>query len=88
MIQKLKTPFNNVQLEILKLFSADLSEMELEEVKRILLEFKFKRVTALADEAWEKKGWTNEDIDQLLHSHLRTPYKSQEEHLKNKSKKS
>ncbi len=88
MIQKLKTPFNNVQLEILKLFSADLSEVELEEVKRILLEFKFKRVTALADKAWKKKGWTNEDMDKLLHSRLRTPYKSQEEHIKSKSKKS
>lgn len=80
----LQTPFNNAQLELLKLFSMDLSHRELEDLKRLLLAFKFKRVTALADKVWEEKGWTNEDMEKLLHTHLRTPYKSQEKHIKNK----
>ena len=80
----LHTPFNNAQLELLKLFSTNLSEQDLQELKHLLLEFKFKKVTALADKAWEEQGWTNESVDKLLHTHLRTPYKSQEKHLSNK----
>lgn len=74
----LQTPFSNAQLELLKLFSTELTEQEL---KRILLAFKFKRVTEMADKVWDEKGWTNEDMEKLLHTHLRTPYKSQEERL-------
>jgi len=81
---KLQTPFSNAQLELLKLFSTDLSEEDMKELKRLLLEFKFKKVTELADKAWEEKGWTDEDVDRMLHTHMRTPYKSQEEYLKNK----
>ena len=48
--------FSNAQLELLKLFSTDLEEKELKELKKILLEFKFKLVTKIADEIWEEKG--------------------------------
>jgi len=80
----LQTPFSNAQLELLKLFSTDLTALELQELKRMLLAFKFKRVTEMADKIWDEKGWTNEDMEKLLHTHLRTPYKSQEEHLNRK----
>ena len=77
----LQTPFSNAQLELLKLFSTDLTVQELQDLKRLLVAFKFKRVTEMADKVWDEKGWTNEDMDRLLHTHLRTPYKSQEEYL-------
>ncbi|MEZ4952801.1 MAG: hypothetical protein R2825_04405 [Saprospiraceae bacterium] len=83
----LATPFSNAQLELLKLFSSDLTDNDLEELKRILLAFKFKRVTQLADKIWEEKGWTNEDVERMLHTHMRTPYDSQDKTLKNKPKK-
>lgn len=47
---------SNVQLELMKLFVTDVSEKELKDLKQILLEFKFKRATALANEVWEEKG--------------------------------
>ena len=77
----LQTPFNNAQLELLKLFSTDLSDQDLRELKQLLLKFKFERVTELADKAWDEKGWTNKEVEKLLHTNLRTPYKSQEKHL-------
>jgi hypothetical protein len=27
-----------------------------------------------ADKAWDKNGWTNDDMDRLLKKHHRTPY--------------
>jgi hypothetical protein len=84
MPSQLHTPLNNAQLELLKLFSTELSDQDLRELKQVLLEFKFKKVTTLADKAWSEQGWTDETVDKLLHSHLRTSYKSQEKHLSNK----
>jgi hypothetical protein len=84
MRNQLQTPFTNAQLELLKLFSTELSEQELQELKRTLLAFKFKRVTEMADKVWDEKGWTNEDMDKLLHTHLRTPYKSQADYINRK----
>jgi len=67
----LEGKLSNVQLELMKLFATDVSEQELKELKQLLLEFKFNRVTALADKLWEEKGLTNKDMDNLLEKHLR-----------------
>ena len=68
-------PFNAAQQELLQLFAAGLSEEELRELKEILLDFKFRRVTALADKVWEEKGWSDETVGKVMETHLRTPYK-------------
>jgi hypothetical protein len=75
MTPQIKTPFSNAQLELLKLFSNDLKEQELQELKQILLTFKFKRVTKMFDEIWDEKGWTEETMTEFLNTHKRTPYK-------------
>ncbi len=83
-MQQLTTPFSNAQIELLKLFSTNLTDSDLVELKRILLEFKFRRVTAMADKLWDEKGWNNDDMNRLLHTHMRKPYRSQNDYLKNK----
>ncbi len=72
---QLKTPLSNVQLEILNLFSRDLEETELLEIKRLLVQFLAAKAARLAAKVWEKKGWGDEDMDKLAHAHKRTPYK-------------
>ena len=81
-MSQLSTPFSNAQLELLKLFSSNLSDIELDELKRLLLEFKFQKVTKIADKIWEEKGWTEDKVKKILKSHLRTPYDSQNEEAK------
>lgn len=78
-MSQLSTPFSNAQLELLKLFSSNLSEIELENLKRLLLEFKFQKVTNLADKVWEENEWDDKKVNEILNSHLRTPYNSQNE---------
>ena len=56
------TSFNSAQLELLQLFAGGLTDEQMSELRRILLDFKFRRVTALADEFVEEKGWNSEDI--------------------------
>ena len=85
MTTQITTPFSNAQLELLKLFSNDLKEQELQELKQILLTFKFKRVTKMVDEIWDEKGWTEETMTEFLNTHMRTPYKAKEQHDKHNS---
>ncbi|TAK42005.1 MAG: hypothetical protein EPO28_07830 [Saprospiraceae bacterium] len=73
--QVLKSPLNNIQLELLKLFSRELKEEDLLAIKRLLVRYLAEKATRLADEVWEEKGWTNEDMKRFAHTHMRTPYK-------------
>jgi len=70
-MEVIKQPFTNVQLEILKVFSHNLSEEDLIEFRRTIALFFAKRATDLADKVWEEKGWTDEDVDRLLNTKMR-----------------
>ena len=72
--QSLKSPLTNAQLEILKFFSRELSEEDLLAIKRLFVRYLAEKATRLADEVWDKKGWTNEDMKQFAQTHMRTPY--------------
>ncbi len=60
----------------LKLFSRDLENEDLLEIKRLITEYLAKKVTKLADEVWDEKNWTNKDMEKLLNEHERTAYQS------------
>ncbi len=64
---------NNAQLEILKLFAADLSETELQDLRRLLIEFRYHRL----QQAIDKLNPSQEQIEAWGKDHDRTPYRSQ-----------
>ena len=64
-------PLSNIQLEILKAFSHNLSEQELIEFKNLIAQYFAKRAIKKADEVWEEKKWTEKDVNQLLETKLR-----------------
>ncbi len=72
--QLLQTPLNAAQLELLQLFAGGLTDEQIVELRRILLDFKFKRVTALADKFVAEKGWDSADIAKDAQDIKRTPY--------------
>ena len=72
----LKSPLNPAQLEILKLFSRDLGEEDLLAIKRLIVKYLAEKASRMADQIWKEKGWTNDDMDRLAHTHMRTSYKS------------
>ena len=67
-------PLNDQQLEILKLFSRELDEEDMREIKKLIVMYLAQKVSRLADEAWEKNDWSDEDMERLLEMHERTPY--------------
>ena len=67
-------PLNHHQLEILKLFTREMEETDLIEIKRLIVNYLANKITNMADEIWEANNWTNNDMEELLKSHKRTPY--------------
>ena len=70
----IKQPFTNLQLELLKVFAHKVSEEELLQIRSFLADFFAKKAIAAANKSWDEKGWTDETVDQLLNTKLRTPY--------------
>lgn len=67
----IKQPFSNLQLELLKLYSSNISEDDLIKIKEILAHFFFEKAKDAADKAWDEKGLNEE---KLLKKHRRRPY--------------
>jgi hypothetical protein len=69
------TKLTNLQLELLKIFSRELPDEELLEIKNILSAYFAEKATKEMDRLWDEKGWTQETMQQWLNEHMRTPYK-------------
>ena len=54
------------------MFSRELSEEDLIEIKRIFVKYLSEKAKKLADQVWEEKGWTNEDMERLSRQHMRS----------------
>ncbi|WP_183575260.1 hypothetical protein HDF18_15020 [Mucilaginibacter sp. X5P1] len=59
-------PLSNVQIELMKLFSTNLSDKELIELKDLLSRFYADKAISQADAIWDKKGFSNEDMEKWL----------------------
>lgn len=59
-------PLSNVQIELLKIFSTDLSDTDLVELKSQLAKFYAEKSIELANQVWDEKGLTDADMDKWL----------------------
>lgn len=62
----------NLQLELLKIFSFDIPEKQLLEVKKLLSDYFLERARDEMDEMWDEKGWSEETMQQWLREHMRS----------------
>jgi hypothetical protein len=75
-METLESPLSNLQLELLKAFSHQLSDEDLLQIKALLADFFAKKSIEAANKVWDEEGWNKEKVDTLLRSKLRTPYKN------------
>lgn len=59
-------PLSNVQEELLKLYSQNLSPEELKELKTVLGKYFAYKSTKEADKIWDNKKYSNETMDAWL----------------------
>ena len=70
-MEAIKQPLSNVQLEILKVFSHNLTEEELKEFRDTIAGYFANRAIKSANKIWEEKRWTDEDVDRMLNTKMR-----------------
>jgi hypothetical protein len=59
-------PLSNLQLELLKLYSTNLSQQDLVELKRLLANYFAQKAIKEADKIWDEKGLSNDDMKKWL----------------------
>lgn len=59
-------PLSNIQSEMLKLFSADIPEKHLIEIRNMIARFLLDKARDKADAIWENKGYSDEKLEQIL----------------------
>ena len=72
--ETLSSSLSESQLYMLKLMSS-IQEDDLIVIKKMVRKYLAEKLTKQADAAWEQNGWTQTDEEQILNTHLRTPYK-------------
>ena len=62
----IKEQLGNLQLELLKLYSTDVSDEDLEKVKALLATYFAEKVISDADAQWDENNFSNDDMDKWL----------------------
>jgi hypothetical protein len=63
---KLQAPLSNLQMELLKLYSAGVSDDHLNEIKVLIAKYLFEKARERADAIWDNKNYSDEKINELL----------------------
>ncbi|HEV2478448.1 MAG TPA: hypothetical protein VGS79_02240 [Puia sp.] len=72
-------PLSNIQQELLKLYSSDISEADLLHIKQYLARYFAFKAIGDADKVWDEKGYTNDTMDQWLNE-PEAPYGDKDNH--------
>ena len=70
----IQQPFNEMQLEVIKLFTREMTAEDMKAIKRLIVRYFAQKAIQSANRVWDEKGWTKENEDELLNIHERTPY--------------
>jgi hypothetical protein len=65
-MKAIKQPLSNVQRELLKIYSTDITESELGELKAIFAQFYANKSIEYANKSWNEKELSNDLMNQWL----------------------
>ena len=64
----------NLQLELLKLFSVELPDSQLIEIRDLLSQYFAKKASDEMDRLWEENNWSDKTMEDWSNEHMRTKY--------------
>lgn len=73
-METLQPSLSNLQIELLKVFTRNVSDEDVLEIRRLLTRYFAEKAIQAANKVWDEKGWTDADAERMLHTHMRTPY--------------
>ena len=74
-MEQTKTPLNAAQLDFLQLLGHIKTEEELDELRQVVSDFYARKAEEAMNHLWETGQWSKEKDEEILNTHLRTPYK-------------
>ena len=74
MESNLRSPLTEPQLELLKMFTHKVDDADWVAIKRMIASYFAQKAIDGADQVWDEQNWSDQKVDELLSSHLRTPY--------------
>lgn len=69
------TPFTPFQIEMLEMVSRVTSEVEMQDIRRMLGQYFAKRAEDALDRLWDEGTLNDEVMEEWKNEHMRTPYK-------------
>lgn len=70
------TKLSNLQLDLLKMFSFEIDDIQLIEIRNILTNYFAQKATSEMDKLWIENNWSNDTMDKWANEHLRTSNKN------------
>lgn len=67
---------SNLQLELLKLYSYNVSDQEVRDIKKMLADYFSKKIDDEMNQLWEDKAWDAQTIENWKNEHLRSSHDS------------
>ncbi len=69
------TKLNEIQLQLLQMFNRNMSEEDTKEIKKLIAQYFYNKVSKMFDEMYEKGEMTDEKWEEMTKKHpKRTPY--------------
>jgi hypothetical protein len=65
-IPNIKTPFSNLQMEILRLFAEDVPEYDLLEIKKMIAKYFFDKAAKEAERVWQERGYDDAFLQKII----------------------
>jgi hypothetical protein len=62
---------SNLQLELLKIYSTNISDEQIQEIKELLAQYFAQKATEAMDKVWEEKNLTQQDMINWTNEHNR-----------------
>ncbi len=66
------TAFSNMQIELLKLYSTNIPDEQLREIKLLLSHYFADKAADEVDRLWDEKKWNNDTMNQWANEHNRS----------------
>ena len=66
-MEQTQRPLSNVQLELLKIYSAGVNDQTLIDLKKVIAEFFMEKARTEADKIWSEKNYSIEEIERRVY---------------------
>ena len=73
-MDQVRTPLNAAQMDFLQLLEHIKTVEELEELSQVVSDFYARKAEEEMNRLWETGQWSKEKDEEILKTHLRTPY--------------